>query len=141
MTRSCRSTKRARAAFASDTAGATAVEFAFVLPVFLLGLFLMLEFSRVMYSKVAFDYAVFSATRFSAVAKDTTTASVQKALKDGLILLDPAKLSNVQLTTTSNGDSTSTATLRASYRVDSLLPLTNLTSITFTRNVSFLVNK
>lgn len=132
---------RPRKAFRHDSSGATALEFAFVLPVFLVGLFLTIEFGRVMYSKVAFDYAVFSATRFSAVAKDTTTTKVQKALKDSLLLLDPAKITNVQMTTTPNGDSTSTATLSASYRVDSLLPMTSLTSITLTRNVSFLVTK
>lgn len=132
--------KRRAFSFARNEAGAAGVEFAFVIPVLLAGLFVVIEFSRVMYSKVEFEYAVFSATRFSSISKSSDTTKVQKALADSLILLNSIKLSPIKLTVTPNGDKTSTATLTAAYKVKSLLPLTDMTSITLTKTVSFLIS-
>jgi len=127
--------------FSCNDAGTAAMEFALVMPVLLIALFLTIEFARVMYSKVEFEYAVFGATRFSSVGKIADTAKVQQALSDNLILLDPTHLNQIGYTVVQNADKTKTATLTASYRVDSLLPLTDLASITLTRRVSYLINQ
>jgi Flp pilus assembly protein TadG len=121
--------------------GAAAVEFALVIPVLLIGLFLTIEFARVMYSKIEFEYAVFSATRFSSVGKIVDTAKLQQALGDNLVLLNPKYLNPIGYTVVKNADNTQTAMLTASYRVDSLLPLTDMTSITLSRSISYLINQ
>jgi Flp pilus assembly protein TadG len=127
--------------FRSNDTGAAGVEFALVIPVLLIGLFLTIEFARVMYSKIEFEYAVFSATRFSSVGKIADTVKVQQALSDNLVLLNPTHLSPIGYSVVQNADNTQTATLTASYRVDSLLPLTEMTSITLTRSISYLISQ
>ncbi len=138
--KSARKSKRRAMSFRRNCAGATGVEFALIIPLLLAGLFVVIEFSRVMYAKVEFEYAVFSATRFSSVSKSADTTKVQKALSDSLILLSSAKLNPITLSVTPNADKTSTATLTATYTVESLLPLTSLTTVTLTKTVSFLIS-
>lgn len=137
----CASQRSRHRLFASSEGGAAGVEFAFILPVLLVGIFAVVEMSRVMYSKVEFEYALFGATRFSSVSKDSDKAKVQKSLSDNLVLLNPANLSPITLSVTPNADKTSTATLTASYKVVSLLPVTSAPYVTLTRSVSYLINK
>ena len=135
-----RQPRKCRRFFASD-AGAVAIEFAFVIPVLLVGIFAVIEVGRIMYSKIEFDYAVYSATRTSAVYKMTDTAKVQQAVVDKLVFLQPANLNPVNYSVVTNADNTKTATISASYRIDSVLPLANWTSMTLTRNITFLINR
>jgi Flp pilus assembly protein TadG len=132
--------RRAKTSYLHNDSGAAGVEFAFILPVLLIGAFIVVEFSRVLYSKIEFEYALFSAMRFSSVAKSSETAKVQKSLSDNLILLNPSKVSPINITVAPNADKTSTVTLTASYRVDSLLPIAAMPSITLSRSTSYLIS-
>ena len=124
--------------FAASRSGTAAIEAAFILPVFLAGLFIVIEFGRVFYSKVEFEYAVYNATRFASVTKTADSAKINQALRNSLVLLDPAKLKGVTFSEINNGDNTRTANLTVSYQVDFLLPITSHRSITLSRTISFL---
>jgi Flp pilus assembly protein TadG len=124
--------------FAASRSGTAAIEAAFILPVFLAGLFIVVEFGRVFYSKVEFEYAVYNATRFASVSKTADSAKINQALRNSLILLNPAKLQDVTFAETKNGDNTRTANLTVTYQVDFLLPITSRRYITLSRTISFL---
>lgn len=136
--------KKARApslfqCFRRNQCGASAVEFAFVVPVFLALTFGAIEFGRVMYSKVAFEYAIMQTTRYGRVAKTTDTSKLKLALGNNLLLLDPQQLRNIAIKEVVNADKTRTATLSASYQIDFLLPLLETNSITISRSITFLL--
>lgn len=122
----------------ADRAGTAGVEFAFVVPVFIAMLMAAIEFGRVAYSKAEFEYAVFNATRYGMVARAANTDQIKKSLRDNLILLDPAKLSTVTVSEVVNADKSRTATLTAAYQFDFLVPITEHSSVTLSKSVSFL---
>lgn len=125
--------------FGRNQCGTSAVEFAFVVPVFLALTFGAIEFGRVMYSKVAFEYAIMQTTRYGRVAKTTDTSKLKLALGSNLLLLDPKQLRNISINAVVNADKTRTATLSASYQIDFLLPLLETNSITISRSITFLL--
>lgn len=124
--------------FRADQSGASAVEFAFIFPVFLAMIFGTIEFGRVMYTKVAFEYAIMQTSRYGRVVKSADAEKVKAALGNNLLLLDPTQLKNVTFSEVQNTDKTRTATLTASYQVNFMLPLLETNSVTISRSITFL---
>jgi Flp pilus assembly protein TadG len=92
----------ARPAFwrGSGERGATAVEFAIILPILLLCVLGLMEFARAIWTQATLDYAVEAAARCAAV--DTTTCGTDVAVESyaagrspGLSFADPASTFSV----------------------------------------------
>jgi len=131
-------TRRGLRALFLDRRGVAAVEAAFILPIFLAGGLLVTEFGRVLYSKVEFEYVLYDAARLGMLSNGADEAAIKSALRDRFITLDPGNLREVVLTEVVNADNTRTATLRASYEVPFLVPVTGQKSVTLTRETTFL---
>lgn len=124
--------------FVRSTSGRSAVEAAFALPVVFAFVFMVIEFGRVLYSKVEFEYAFQNVARLGMVSSTADLATLESSLRNQLILLDPAKLKDVQLTEVVNSDNTKTAKLSAGYEIDFLVPLIAEQSITLKKSALFL---
>jgi len=129
---------RASRRFLRCTSGRSAVEAAFTLPIAFSFFFMIMEFGRVLYSKVEFEYAFNNVARLGMVSGTASSADLETSLKQQLVLLDPAKLKNVQLSEVVNSDNTRTASFSANYEIKFLVPLIAEQSITLTESASFL---
>lgn len=119
------------------TLGSSAVEAAFAFPVLLTFIFLTFEFGRVLYARGELEYAVHNAARFAMVSNGATQTDVTQNLKGQFILLDPARVSDVQLAEIRNPDNTRTSTLSVSYQVDFTVPLIAQNCVTLQRSIKF----
>jgi hypothetical protein len=70
--------------------------------------------------------------------KSTSPSQIKLAVGSNFILLDPNKLTTQPVTEVTNSDNTRTATLTASYQFEFLLPVSDYSSMTLSKSVSFL---
>lgn len=116
-----------RRAFASDRAGATAIEFALLAPVFLVLLFGIIEIGRLIWVKQVLTEAAYSAARCAALAApckaaaDVQSYAAARATRWGL-KVDAAQIGYTASTTCDSN--TGSVQVTMSYRFAS--PLTGL---------------
>lgn len=111
--------------FYLSTRGATAVEFAFVAPVFLLMVFGSLELARAMYIKASMQYAVEETARFVMVNQDSTTGEVEA---EALTRYAGPNGANVTFIADNTTD-TAFMDITATYTFDFIIPITGMPQI------------
>jgi len=82
--------RRRRGWFRRDAGGATAVEFALILPVLLTFLLGLIEFGRAMWIRNTMQYAVEDAARYAAITSGATSSDVTTFAQSRLLALDSA---------------------------------------------------
>jgi Flp pilus assembly protein TadG len=104
--------------------GGTLVEFALVLPTLILFLYGVIEFGRVLFTQGVLYLATEEATRFAAVNYTATEAQIQEAAESRFVLIDPAKITNFNVTSTLNAaDQTKLVTVEITYAFEPLVPI------------------
>ncbi len=118
--------RRALARLWRSRDGATAIEMAFVLPVFLAFLLGIEEFGRAFWTESTLQYAVEAAARCAAVSPSLCTPTVEDYAASqafGLSIPDPAKTFTYTPNATCGASSVSTGALvTASYAFQQLVP-------------------
>lgn len=118
----------ARTTWTADRRGATAVEFALVVPVFLLIVVAILEFGRMFWIQNSIQFAVEEAGRFAMVNITATETQLQTYAQSQLFGLSPTGISFSAPLETSGG--TNFRSITGSYQFDFVIPLLSFGSIT-----------
>jgi Flp pilus assembly protein TadG len=131
--------------------GATAVEFAFILPILLLFLFGFFEFCMVLFTQSILHYSAEEATRYAMVSFQqnnldatyiaTVKNEIEAVARSNFIMIDPANISSFLIDIIPNEtDNTKTINVTIDYSYSMTIPF--LTTSTFTlsgSSASFLV--
>ena len=127
----------------ADASGATAVEFALLLPVFIGIVFGLIEIGRVLYTNHSLDFAVREATRYAIVRSATsptpaTTTNIEDVVKARTTGLDPAKLA-VAVSYAPDNSPGSVVTVQVSYNYQFLIPMYLVEPISLTSSSQMIV--
>ena len=111
-----------------DCSGATAVEFALLLPVFFAIVFGVMEFGRVLYTTHTLDNAVREGVRYAMVhgaasPNPALSADIEAVVKSRAAPLDPAKVVVLPVSFEPNNRPDSTVMVQVRYDFDFLLPV------------------
>ncbi len=106
-----------------DIRGATAVEFAMVLPLFLSFVLGTMEVGHAVYSQGVMRFAIQEVSRTIMVDSSLSVAQIEKAVSTNLQGLNVANIVSLSATEVDNGDTTVTLTLFVSYKYDFEIPL------------------
>ena len=103
--------------FGSETAGVTAVEFAFVVPVFIIMVFGIVEFGQGLKVHNELDHAVSRAARLIMIDNDVAPATVETEVRTFLSALDQGGLSVNMTSNTVDGRDYRIVTLSYPYEL------------------------
>ncbi len=118
--------------------GSTAIEFAFVAPVFFLFMFGIVEVGRVMFTQGVMKYALYEASRYADIHYGAPADEIKKVASDSFILIDPSNISSFTVTAVDNGNKTKFVTLEIAYVFDFLVPIVSIEPITLTADAKIL---
>ena len=104
--------------------GATALEFALVLPSMLLAVYGILEIGRLLFVYGMLFIAAEEATRFATVNYDATVADIQTVANDSLVLVEPASITNFDVQSNLDpNDQTKLVSVEITYAYETLMPM------------------
>ncbi len=113
--------------------GATAVEFALIVPMFFALLFGVLEFGRLIFTQGVLFYATEEATRYAIVNYQDSPAVVQSVAESKFILISPGKITSFSVTAPVDPeDQTKLVTVEIGYQFEFLFPFVGDGPITMT---------
>jgi Flp pilus assembly protein TadG len=123
----------------ADRAGAMAVEFVLVLPLFLLFVLFTVETSRFLYSRAELSFAVHAMSRDALLADSIDRTQLTDRLVQRFSVLQRDQLQSVDVSETVNPDHTRWVAIAVAYRFEFLLPsLVGKDSILLASNDRFL---
>jgi Flp pilus assembly protein TadG len=117
----------------ADRRGAAAIDFAFALPVLVAIMLGTLQLGTTLHASGALRHAVGEGVRLAKVDPAATQAEIEAVVRANLPPMDPAKITRLEVSRgTSNGAATGRVTLE--YRVDSIVPILPIPSVTLSES-------
>ena len=116
--------------------GATAVEFAIVLPIFLSFVLGAMEVAHAVYSQGVMRFAIQEVARTIMVNSELSPSDIESAVNEKLSGLNVADIIDITATEVDNGDTTATLTLFVSYKYDFEVPLVTTIPLVFDSKTS-----
>ena len=124
--------------FKADSSGATAVEGAFILPIFLLTLLIIVEACRGLSTNFMIDYALDKTSRYAMVHSDATVLEIKTKLRDELTSLEEENIITLDVSEVVNADKTRSTNISIAYNFEFIVPNGLLNDMTFSNEQNFL---
>ena len=120
----------------SDQSGASAVEFAIVIPIFLIAMMGIFQLGWMGYTQTRMEAALAAATRSTVLDSAVTDADVEQFIKD--VIDDPDKITGVTFEEIDEKSGFVLTEVEVSYEYDFELPMVYSAPITLTATGTFL---